>query len=89
MEPPTIIHTYSKPPCETFWRVFYVIVLLVGILIGASFAIAPIYLFLKHQNEWLLTLFIFIPSGSWMAYRMFHHLRKLMWEDSHLSSYTL
>ncbi|RNF38819.1 hypothetical protein [Planococcus salinus] len=89
MEQHQLIHTYTKPPRETFWRIAYIVALLVGALFGAWLVTAPIYYFLKYQNEWILISFVFIPLGIWIVYRLVRHLRKLMWEDSHLSSYTL
>lgn len=89
MEHNSIVHTYTKPPRETFWRIGYVIVLVAGAFVGAALALAPVYYFLKYQNAWIAISFLFIPLGIWIAYRTLRHLQKLIWEDSHLSSYNL
>lgn len=89
MEQDKRIHTYTKPPRESFWRIFYVIALFIFALVGIWIASAPVYYFLIHQNKWIMISFVFIPLGICIAYYTLRHLRKLMWEDSHLSSYTL
>jgi len=89
MEQTKLIHTYTGPKYDRFWRIAFRIILLAGTLVGAALAAAPLYFYMKYQAAWLLVLFIFIPFGLWMIQKTLRHMKKLQWRHNHLSSYTL
>ena len=89
MEVKTIVHTYKEPKMETFWWIFYLIVINVGALFGAALVAVPIILYITYQIIWLLILFILIPLGFWIARGCLRNLKRISWQNNHLSTYTL
>lgn len=84
-----VIHTYTEQKIELFWWMIYLPAILVGFLTGLAFIVTPIALFLEFQLTWLLILFIFIPFGLWMVYKLYHFTKKLFWRNQHVASYIL
>lgn len=84
-----VIHTYTEHKVELFWWMVYLISILVGFLTGIVLIVGPILLFIEFHFTWLLLLFIFIPLGLWIDYKLFHFTKKLLWRNQHLSSYIL
>ena len=81
-----VIHTYTEHKVELFWWIVYLLTMLVGFLTGLALIVTPIALFLELQLAWLLILFIFIPIGGWIDYKVYHFTKKLFWRNQHLSS---
>jgi len=84
-----VVHTYTEHKVELFWWIVYLLTMLAGFLTGLALIVTPIALYMEFQLTWLLILFIFIPIGLWMDYKMFHVTKKLFWKNQHLSSYIL
>lgn len=84
-----ILDEHEQRKEDTFWWVFYTITLSVGMLIGISFVIAPIVLFIIFKSVWLLLPFLLVPLGILMVRGIYKVSKKLIWKNNHLSSYTL
>ncbi|MET0960590.1 MAG: hypothetical protein ABWX58_09715 [Psychrobacillus psychrotolerans] len=68
---------------------FLFVFLTVGFIIGVTLIVFPIYLFIQFGSPWLLILFAFIPLGVWIDIKLVYYTKKILWNNNHLSSYTL
>ena len=84
-----VINTYTEHKVELFWWIVYLLTMLMGFLTGLALIVTPIALFLEFRLTWLLILFILIPIGLWIDFKVFHFTKKLFWRNQHLSSYIL
>lgn len=56
---------------------------------GVTLIVFPIYLLIQFGSPWLLILFTFIPLGVWIDIKLVYYTQKVLWNNNHLSSYTL
>lgn len=74
---------------DPFWWASVFTVLVVFISLGAAFAIAPVFVYIKFQQSWQFLLFLLIPFGFWMMWYLTRKLAELVWENRHRSRYIL
>ncbi|WP_139219895.1 hypothetical protein [Psychrobacillus psychrotolerans] len=84
-----VIHEYTEKRIELFWWIFYLVVLTVGFIIGVTLIVFPIYLLIQFGAPWLLILYSFILLGVWIDIKLVYYTPKMLWNNNHLSSYTL
>lgn len=89
METVNVIHEHNEQKADPFWWIFYFIALSVAFLFGLALIIGPLLLYVMFQSAWLLILLVFVPAGAWIVRKLYHYTRKLIWHNTHLSSYVL
>ncbi|RNF39545.1 hypothetical protein [Planococcus salinus] len=80
-----LIHTYIQPKTKSLWCIFC----LAALVAGCALVIAPAFLYIRYRSAWLLLLLVFIPLGFWINRHIIRMIRKLFWQNRHLSTYHL
>ncbi|WP_430784506.1 hypothetical protein VBD025_08635 [Virgibacillus flavescens] len=83
------IHEYTEKKMDPYWWIMAFLVLSVGFLLSIALIVVPPILYFAYRSEWLFWLFILIPAGVWMGKKLYITIKKIIWNNNHLSTFTL